>query len=312
MRKAAMNAIADLVATDERVIFVGSDLGVGTLAEVREAFPDRVMMEGIAEQHMVGFAAGLALEGYIPYVHTIGTFLTRRALEQVIVDVALHDLPVRLIATGGGMVYAPLGPTHQSVEDFALMRAIPNMKVLAPADPLEMRNTLIELATLPGPAYVRVAKGGEADVTAPLPPAAIGRARTVFEGSEVALLTTGSLLPECMDAVEELRTLGHPVGLVHFPTIVPLDHDAVLNLIRQYRVLITVEEHLPTGGLGTAVAEVIASEVGGSLLVRLSLPARYGERYGSQRDHWEQEGLTGPAIARTALQYVEDSHPIEP
>jgi deoxyxylulose-5-phosphate synthase len=128
-----LTTIAELIEENGRVVFVGSDLGAGTMDDARDRHPLRVLMEGIAEQHLVGFAAGLALEGFVPYVHTIATFLTRRALEQIIVDVALHSLPVRLIGGGGGMTYAPLGPTHQAIDDFALMRTIPNMIVGAPS-----------------------------------------------------------------------------------------------------------------------------------------------------------------------------------
>ena len=254
-------------------------------------------MEGIAEQHLVGFAAGLALEGYVPYIHTIGTFLTRRAMEQVVIDVALHNLPVRLVASGGGMVYAPLGPTHQAIDDFALMRAIPNMLVAAPADPAEMTKLVQDLATYPGPAYIRVAKGGEPDITSTLPPAAIGQVRPIRSGSKVAVLTTGALLHECIVAVNSLAGTDFAPTLVHVPFLAPLDVPAIEELAREYQVLLVVEEHLPTGGLTTAVSEIVATGVGQARVIRLGLPPRYASAYGSQREHWENHGLTSDGIA---------------
>lgn len=304
MRKEALSAISDLVARDDRVVFVGSDLGAGTLADIREIHPDRVLMEGIAEQHLVGFAAGLALEGFVPFVHTIGTFLTRRALEQVVVDVALHDLPVRLIASGGGMVYAPLGPTHQAIDDFALMRAIPNMSVVAPADPLEVRQVVDALAGLAGPAYVRLGKGGEKTVTDGLDAWKLGQPRSILEGAGVAILTTGVILHECIEAAANLRALGVEVGLVHLPTISPLPVETIRRLSLRYADLLVVEEHIPTGGLGSAVAEVIAAYSPRSRLSHIHLPARYATNYGSQRDHWAAEGLTASGIADRVLSLV--------
>ena len=301
MRKAALAAIGALIDTNESVVFVGSDLGAGTLAEVAQRHPGRVLMEGIAEQHLVGFSAGLALEGYVPYVHTIGTFLTRRALEQVMIDVALHNLPVRLVASGGGMVYAPLGPTHQAIDDFALMRVIPNMLVAAPADPAEMTQLINDLATHPGPAYIRVGKGGEPDITSALAPSRLGAVRPIREGTGLAVLTTGMLLHECIQAVDDVVALGLHPALIHVPFLAPLDTQAIETLARDFEVLLVVEEHVPTGGITTAVSEIVATGVGRARVVRLSLPAAYASAYGSQRDHLVSHGLTSLGIA-TAIQ----------
>lgn len=296
MRKKALETIGRLVEEDPRVVFVGSDLGAGTLEDVRSRHPDRVLMEGIAEQHLVSFAAGLALEGFIPYVHTIATFLTRRALEQVVVDVALDRLPVILVGAGGGLVYAPLGPTHQAIDDFALMTTIPGMYVVAPADPLEMESVLTLLLAEQVPAYVRVAKGGEPVITDEFPPLVAGKMRMVCEGQRVAVLTTGALLHECIDAVEALRAEGVAVTVAHFPFLAPLDRDAVISLSSSHDHLLVVEEHIPQGGLSAAVANVL-SEIGfSSLLHRLTLPNAYATNYGAQAEHWQMHGLDAEGI----------------
>ena len=130
MRKTSLNCLYELAQQDDRVVFVGSDLGAGVLDEMKREFPERFLMEGVSEQHIIGMAAGLAMEGFNPYVNTIATFLTRRCFEQIAMDLCLHDLPVRLIANGGGLVYAPLGPTHLAIEDFAILRALPNMTII--------------------------------------------------------------------------------------------------------------------------------------------------------------------------------------
>ena len=303
MRKAALEAISDLLDSNEKIIFVGSDLGAGTLADARSRHPNRVLMEGIAEQHLVGFAAGLALEGFIPYVHTIGTFLTRRAIEQVIIDVSLHNLPVRLVASGGGMVYAPLGPTHQAIDDFALMRAIPNMLVVAPADPYEMREVIFDLANHSGPAYIRVGKGGEPDATSLLAPNPIGGIRQIHVGHQVAILTTGSLLQECTTASTQLEKHGISTGLYHVPYVHPLDRSLINQLIDRYEFLIVVEEHLPHGGLTTAIAEIMAPVNCKARLRSATLPNRYASKYGSQREHQIASNLTSDGIVESVKNY---------
>ena len=306
MRKAALDAISELLDSNEKIIFVGSDLGAGTLADARRRHPKRVLMEGIAEQHLVGFAAGLALEGFIPYVHTIGTFLIRRAIEQVIIDVSLHNLPVRLVALGGGMTYAPLGPTHQAIDDFALMRAIPNMMVVAPADPYEMREVILELADYSGPAYIRVGKGGESDATSLLAPSSIGKVRQIYNGHQVAILTTGSLLQECTVASAQLEKRGISVGLYHVPYIAPLDKSEIEQLTDNYEFLVVIEEHLPHGGLSTAIAEIMATINCKALLRSLTLPNRYASNYGSQRDHQVVSKLTSDGIVESVQNYFSN------
>lgn len=165
MRQEALATVYDLARRDQRVIFIGSDLGAGTLEIMRQELPAQYFMEGISEQYVVGFAAGLAKEGFIPFLNTIGTFISRRAYEQVCIDVALHDLPVRFLSGGGGMVYAPLGPTHTSIEDLSTMLSIPGLQVFAPADAAEMRNLINASISDSRPYYIRFGKGGERLVT---------------------------------------------------------------------------------------------------------------------------------------------------
>lgn len=294
MRKAALNQIASLVETDSRVVFVGSDLGAGVMSDAMNQYPDRVLMEGIAEQHIVGMAAGLALDGFVPFVHTIGTFLTRRALEQVVVDVALHSLPVRLIASGGGMVYAPLGPTHQAIDDFALMRAIPGMAIFAPVDPREMEELVSALSTWPGPAYVRVGKGGESIVTEQ--GFSIGALRVLHKGQDAVVFTTGALGHEVLGAARELAELGLGVTVVHVPTIAPLDHEGVAGFLSDAGRVFVIEEHLPDGGLWTAIVETAMRSGVSSKIHHVSLPRGYAQNYGTQADHWKACGLDAVSL----------------
>src|SRR6202163_2273343 len=194
MRNACLEKVHDLAKRDGRVVFIGSDLSPGLLAEMKREMPDRYYMEGIMEQNVIGMAAGFALEGYIPYVNTIATFITRRCYEQVAVDLCLHDLPLRLIGNGGGLVYATLGPTHLAIEDVAIMRALPNMTVVAVCDAAEMKSLMAGRLDWPGRIYIRLAKGGDPIVSRPQNGFAIGKAipmRKAQSRRPVALMSTG-------------------------------------------------------------------------------------------------------------------------
>src|ERR1700677_5001309 len=194
MRATCQNMVYDLAKRDKRVIFIGSDLSPGLLADMKKEMPERWYMEGITEANVIGMAAGMAMDGYMPYVNTIATFITRRCYEQVAVDLCLHNLPVRLIGNGGGLVYAPLGPTHLAIEDIAIMRVLPNMAVVAVCDAEEMKRLMDASLAWPGPIYIRLAKGGDPIVSKPENGFTIGRAITMRQSAErhpVVLMATG-------------------------------------------------------------------------------------------------------------------------
>src|SRR5437763_251006 len=165
MRESCLKSVFELARQDDRVVFIGSDLGVGVLSDFKKEIPSRFFMEGVSEQNLVGLAAGMAMEGRVVYLNTIATFLSRRCYEQVAVDLCLHNVNVRLIANGGGVVYAPLGPTHLAIEDIAIMRALPNMTIVAPADAVETVRVVKASVDHPGPIYTRAAKGHDPHVT---------------------------------------------------------------------------------------------------------------------------------------------------
>jgi transketolase len=299
MRNRAINMIHTLAARDERVMYIGSDPGAGTLRAMSKDFPRRHLIEGISEAHIIGMSAGLAMEGFLPYVNTIATFLTRRCYEQVAVDLCLHNLPVRLIANGGGLVYAPLGPTHQAIEDIAIMRALPNMTVVCPADADEAARLMEETIDWPGPIYIRLAKGGDAIVSKAEHGFRIGRAILMRPPGEVLIVTTGVMLQRALAAADLLAADGVRAGILHMHTVKPLDADGLLQAIHGVRLVVSLEEHVPTGGLGSAVAETLIDRLGDGLpaMLRLSLPDRFMHNYGSQDSLLKKHGLAPDAIA---------------
>lgn len=307
MRRSCLQAVYALAKRDDRVVFVGSDLGPGTLAEFRDEFPDRYFMEGVAEANVIGMAAGLAMEGYIPFVNTIAPFITRRALEQVAIDLCLHELPVRLIANGGGVVYAPLGPTHLAIEDIAVMRALPNMTVFAASDHEEIQRFMDQSLDWPGPIYIRLAKGGDPVVSSPDEEFVIGKAILKRGPGEVLMVSTGITTRLALEAAEILADDGISCGVLHTHTVKPLDTHALCNMAAQARLVITIEEHSLVGGLGSAVAEVLMDSMEGTIprLRRLGIPDVFPKSYGSQENMMATFGLTTHGIVATVRQAMQ-------
>jgi transketolase len=294
MRKTCLDMVYELAQHDSRIVFIGSDLGVGTLTQFKNEMPDRFFMEGISEAHVIGMATGLALEGKIVYVNTIATFLTRRCFEQIVLDLCLHNVNVRLIGNGGGLVYAPLGPTHLAIEDIAIFRALPHMTIVAPADAEEMRRLMPQTVDWPGPLYLRLAKGGDPIVTDPRLPFTIGKAFVMREGHEALFVSTGVMLKIAQEAAEVLARRGIQASILHMPTVKPLDTPALLAYAHRAQAIVTLEEHSLIGGLGSAVAEVIAEAnfAQPKRFKRLALPDAFPHHYGSQAGQFAEYGLT--------------------
>lgn len=297
MRQTSLNMVFELAKHDPRVVFIGSDLGAGVLDDMRRTMPDRFFMEGVCEGNIIGMAAGLAMEGYIPYVNTIATFLTRRCYEQVAIDLCAHNLPVRLIASGGGVVYAPLGPTHLAIEDIAIMRALPNMTVTAPADAEEMTRLMGRTLDWPGPMYIRLGKGGDPVVSSAAAGFDVGKAIMMRPAGRILAVTTGVMTARVLEAAALLDQRGVSMGVLHCHTIKPLDHASIVAAARDVDLVVTVEEHSSVGGLGSAVADALALTRVLKPALRLSLPDAFFEDYGSQDHLLRLARLTPPQIA---------------
>ena len=298
MRKMALDCVYKLSKLDDRVIFVGSDLGPGVLDKMKTEFPDRFFMEGVSEQYIVGMAAGLAMEGFIPYVNTIATFLTRRCYEQVAVDLCIHDLPVRLIANGGGGVYAPLGPTHLAIEDIAIMRALPNMAVVAPCDADEMNRLMMSTLEWPHPIYIRLGKGGDKIVSEEKNGFELGKSIKMRTGIDGLFITTGVMTQLALETADILKKDGVDVGVLLVHTIKPFDHAGVIAAMKDVRAVVTVEEHIVNGGLGSAVLES-CSELNPELLPKISrigIPDKFATEYGSQNSLLKHWGITSSTL----------------
>ena len=258
-RNAFAETLIELARADERIVAVCNDsVGSSNLVGFREEFPDRLINVGIAEQDLVGVGAGLANGGFIPFVSAAAPFLTGRALEQIKADVAYSNTHVVLCGQSPGVSYGELGPTHHSIEDLSWTRAIDNLNVLVPADPAQTRAAVRWAVENPGPLYLRVPRFKVPEVTpedAVLEP---GRAITLRDGDDVTIVAVGTMVSRALDAAEALRADGIGARVINMPFVDPLDEATLLEAARDTRGIVTVEEAIVTGGLGAAVASLVA------------------------------------------------------
>ena len=259
MRTAFFQTLMEAATRDERVFLVTGDLGFGVVEPFAAAFPDRFLNAGVAEQNMTGIAAGLALSGKVVFTYSIANFPTLRCLEQIRNDVCYHEANVTIVSVGGGFAYGSLGPSHHATEDLAIMRALPGMTVLAPGDPKEAAGATRAAVAHAGPCYLRLGRAGERTIHRGPLDFQIGRAIQVREGRAVTLIATGGMLETAVDVAGRLALQGVESRVLSMHTLRPLDNEAVLAAAEETGGIVTLEEHSVIGGLGSAVAEVLAA-----------------------------------------------------
>jgi transketolase len=261
-REAFAAALADIALADPRIVVVANDsIGSSRLGGFRARFADRLINVGIAEQTMVGVAAGLANGGKIPFACGASCFLTARALEQIKVDLAYSNAPVTLCGMSSGLAYGELGPTHHAIEDVAWTRAIANMTVIVPADPPETDQAVRAAAQSTGPVFLRLSRLPVPIVHAPGYRFEVGRAAMLRQGSDVTLVAMGILVTTALQAAELLAARGISARVLNMATVRPIDREALIAAAQQTGAIVTIEEHTIYGGLGSAVAEVLVTTV---------------------------------------------------
>lgn len=298
--------LLELARQDPRLCGVSCDCW-GFLGPLAREFPERAIEIGIAEQNLIGVAAGLAVRGKIPFAIGMNPFVTMRCFEQIRTDLGYGARNVKVIGGyGGGLMYAGWGCTHHAMEEMALMRLIPGMTVLMPADGYETEQAVRAAAAAEGPFYIALAGG-----TLPGVPAEaersyeVGKAVQLRAGSAATVIAVGALLPEAWRAAELLAERGIEVRVLNMHTIKPLDRDAVLRAARETRLLLTLEEHTVIGGLGGAVAEVLADAGAGTRLKRLGVQDAFPVMSGTQQDFHERLGLSAAGVVRAVLEGLE-------
>jgi transketolase len=297
MRTAFIEALCETAERDPRVWLVCGDLGYSVLEPFARRFPSRYVNAGVAEQNMTGVAAGLALAGKVVFTYSIANFPVMRCLEQVRNDVCYHDLPVKIVAVGGGVAYGSAGYTHHGVEDLAVMRALPRMTVCAPGDPHETRALVPRIAAAKGPCYLRLGKAGEPAVHPGPLALELGRAVRLVDGTDAALVATGGVLTLTVAAREALAKAGVSCAVWSFPTVQPLDAAAVDELRERFPVVVGLEEH-GTGGFTGALAEALLERGFRGAWGSVRLAPEPLTRAGSQEALRAASGLSVEGIVR--------------
>jgi transketolase len=307
-RKAFASALEDIARKDPRVVALCNDsVGSANLSHFAEEFPDRLFNIGIAEQNMVGMASGMANGGKIPFVAAAACFLTARALEQIKNDVAYTDTNVKLCGVSTGLAYGPLGGTHHSIEDIAWLRAIANMTIIVPADPLETEQAIRAAADFIGPVYLRLSRMGVPVVHDAGYRFEIGKAVRLRDGNDVTLAACGTLVPRTLAAAAMLEEEGIQARVINMATVKPIDREAIVEAAVETGGIVTAEEHTIYGGFGSAVAEVVATTHPVPMRI-LGVPGVFAPT-GSPEFLFEHFGLTPQGIRDAARELVESGRP---
>ena len=283
MRDRFIHELIEIAKVDKNIILITSDLGFGVLDNFVEEFPAQFINAGVAEQDMTGIATGMALEGKTVFTYSICNFPTLRCLEQIRNDACYHQANVKIVAIGGGFCYGPLGISHHATEDLSIMRALPNITVVAPGDIMEAAAATRAVYNTSGTCYLRLGRGGGKKVHERDINFKIGKAIQLFDGDDIALISTGGILGNAFKARERLDNIGLSVGLYSMHTLKPFDREIVEDIAERVKLIVTIEEHTLIGGLGGAVSEILAQmSLPRARLQMVGLPGCFSSIVGDQ------------------------------
>lgn len=298
-RDAFAETLERLAAENDTVVAVCNDsVGSSKLGGFKTKFPERLINVGIAEQNMVGVGAGLANGGRLPFVCGASPFLTGRALEQIKADISYSNANVKLVGISSGMAYGELGPTHHSIEDFAWMRVLPNLPVIAPCDRIETAAAIEWAAEYAGPCFLRLSRVGVPDLLPEGHTYVLGKANMLRDGADVTLIANGTLTHRMMKAADILAGLGISARVLNMATVRPIDEEAIIAAAKETGAIVTAEEHSVFGGLGSAVAEVVVDHAPVPMK-RLGVPGIFAPT-GSAEFLLDEFGMSPAAIADAA------------
>lgn len=302
MRDTFVRTLVELAKHDSRIELVTGDLGFGVLKPYWEQCPDQFTNAGIAEQNMTSVAAGMALEGKIVFTYSIGNFPTLRCLEQIRNDCAYHKANVKIVCVGGGFVYGSLGMSHHATEDIAIMRALPGVAVVCPADLVEAEEAVKAIVDYPGTVYLRLGRGGEKRIHDKIENFKIGKAIQVLKGARVAIFSTGAIFEEVRETIPILKEKGICPTVMTFPTVKPIDRQAIIQCADSHDLIVTCEEHNLMGGFGSAVAEVMCSAPHKARLLSIGIKDTYTSDVGNQSYLRKVNRLDAVSIANDIIE----------
>lgn len=304
MRDAYLAELYKLAEKDKNVLSLVADNGMIVYDEFRKNFPKQYFNFGISECHMLAAAAGMATCGKIPFAYTISSFLVYRAYEFLRLDVCLENLNVKVVGIGTGVSYGYLGPTHHTTEDLALLRSLPNLTVFSPASPKEASGAVKAAYQIDGPVYIRLGTSGKSEIHGEDFCFKTGKGEIILEGTDLAIITTGAIMDEVKKAAEKLQEDGISVQLISMHTMKPFDTELVCRTSEKVSMIMVVEEHNIIGGLGSAVAEVLAEEQILIPFYRIGLNDQFARGYGTCQSVRKQNELDAMGIYRQIKKYM--------
>jgi len=302
MRIAFVHTLIKLAQRNKKIMLLTGDLGYSVFEEYIQKFPDQYINMGVAEQNMTGMAAGMALEGRIPIIYSIAPFVTMRNFEQIRNDICYQNANVKIVGVGAGFSYGPYGHTHHALEDIGIMRTLGNMRIYGPGDPTEVEMLTESTITHIGPVYLRLGKAGETRIQDDKSKIIPGKAFVIQDGKDITLIGTSTLLYRAYETAKKLKLkFGISVKLVSMHTIKPLDEEAIIASARTTKAIFTIEEHSIIGGLGSAVAEVLAENNISIIFKRIGVPDRFTKVMGKQEYMRKANNLGVDQIVNTIM-----------
>lgn len=306
MRIAFCETLLNFAKKDKRIILLTADLGFSVFEEFIRELPEQFINVGVAEQNMTGIAAGLAMEGKTPLIYSIIPFVTMRNFEQIRNDICYQNLNVKIVGIGAGFSYGPYGHTHHGLEDIGVLRSLPNMVILAPGDPLEAKLATKEALKYKGPVYLRLGKKGEPVIHQKHPRFKIGKGIIIEKGTDITIIACSTMLETAFKTGQMLKNKGLSVNLVSMPSIKPLDENLILECAKITKAIFTIEEHFLIGGLGSAVAEVLAESNTSIIFKRIAVPDRFTKVIGLQEYMRKANGLSCDQIVETIRRNLDE------
>ncbi len=299
------NGIKEAAESNINIIGLGSDITSSVGMNIfKNAFPDRFYSLGIAEQNAIGVAAGMALEGLIPIFSTYGVFASMRTLDQIRISLCYNNLHIIIGGAHSGISVGPDGATHQALEDIATLRALPNITIISPCDATQTQiSTIKAIEDISGPVYIRFGREPMPNFTSPNQKFVIGKAQRLAEGNDIAIIATGHLVWESLDAAKELQKIGINARVINMHTIKPIDKEEIIKAAMECNYIITAEEHQITGGLGSAVAEIVVKNHPCKMYF-IGMPNTFGES-GLARELMDKYGMNSKNIVQKALKLIE-------
>lgn len=306
MRIAFVNTLYELASRNKDIMLITGDLGFSVFEDYIQKLPKQYLNAGVAEQNMTGLAAGMAMEGKIPFIYSIVPFVTMRNFEQIRNDICYQNLNVKIVGIGAGFSYGSYGHTHHGLEDIGILRTLANLTIFCPGDPVEVEFVTRQALKIKGPVYIRLGKAGEPVIHNAKAKFEVGRGIIVTDGKDLTIIATSTMLYRAFEVSKVLTQKGFSVRVVSMHTIKPFDSDIVISSAKKTRAIFSLEEHSIVGGLGSAVSEVLAENSINTKFKRLGVSDRFTKAIGNQEFMRKANNLSVDQIADTILRFIKN------